>query len=128
MPINDCCFSDFPLIFSSYAILITLATGNNSLQNIITKLRFHINIYRHQVIHFITVVVLFLFLTLIVCFSAGLTKFKMMFLKHLQGPYSTISFPETYHFPFCNLMTHTLQNRTLVTMLLRTCDSYVAKM
>lgn len=128
MPINDCCFSDFPVIFASYAILIPLATGNNNLQKSITKLRFHINIYSHQVIHFITVVVPFLFLTLIVCFSAGLTIFKMMFLKHLQGPYSTISFPETYHFLVCNLMTHTLQNRTLVIMLLRTCDSSVAKM
>ena len=36
-PINDCCFSDFPLIFASYAILIPLATGNNNLQKINTK-------------------------------------------------------------------------------------------
>ncbi|XP_074615995.1 uncharacterized protein LOC141875582 isoform X2 [Acropora palmata] len=32
----------------------------------------------------------------------GLTKYKMMFLKHLQESNSIISFPETYHLLWCN--------------------------
>ena len=37
LPINYCCFADFPLAFASNTILIPLATGNNDLQKIITK-------------------------------------------------------------------------------------------
>ena len=86
----------------------------------ITKSRFHIKIYHHQFVDFVTVVILFLFFTLIVCVTAGLTKYKMMFLKHLQESNSIISFPETYHLLWCNDL-----YLYLVILFLGTCELVV---
>ena len=66
--------------------------------------------------------ILFLFFTLIV--TAGLMKYKMMFLKHLQESNSIISFPETYHLLWCNDLLYLY----LVILFLGTCDGCVAQM